>query len=427
MVVAVITAEAKVILRKYKPKIVAVTGSVGKTSTKDAIYTVLKDSFHVRKSEKSFNSEVGIPLTILGCANAWSDPLAWLSNIWAGLKLALFKSEYPEWLVLEVGADRPGDIEKISAWLRPDVAVYTRLSKVPVHVEFFDSPEAVIREKSFLARSLGREGVLILNADDPDVAGMADFTEAKKVKYAVGAEAALKAADLNVAYEKRGEKENPAGVKFKIQNEGEEMEVMIKGGLGKQQVYPALAAIAVGVSLGLPLASAVASLSSHESPRGRMKLIDGVKGSVVIDDTYNSSPVALHEALDTLKQLKVAGKKIAVLGDMLELGRFSLEEHKKAGEMAARSCDILYAVGVRSRQIADSALGAGMAEGSVITCDDSREAGSLLQNFVQEGDIVLVKGSQSMRMERTVEEIMLKPEDAGILLVRQEREWKEKR
>src|SRR3990167_8511888 len=149
-VVYVITLEARAILRKYKPKIVAVTGSVGKTSTKDAIYAVLQKGAHVRKSEKSFNSEVGLPLTILGAPNAWSNPLRWLQNIIDGLFMLVFNAQYPEWLILEVGADRPGDITSLSKWLPVDIAVITLLPEMPVHVEFFDSPEAVIEEKASL-------------------------------------------------------------------------------------------------------------------------------------------------------------------------------------------------------------------------------------------------------------------------------------
>lgn len=123
-------------VRKYKPRIVAVTGSVGKTSTKDAIFAVLADNQHVRKSDKSFNSEIGLPLTILGCPNAWNNPLRWLQNIFDGFLLLVLPSRYPAWLVLEVGADRPGDISGVAKWLPVDVAVITRLPEVPVHVEF---------------------------------------------------------------------------------------------------------------------------------------------------------------------------------------------------------------------------------------------------------------------------------------------------
>src|SRR3989344_1903834 len=137
IITAILQAEARLILRKYKPKIAAITGTVGKTSAKDAIYTVLSGSHYVRKSQKSFNSELGVPLTIIGAASGWNNPLLWLYNIIAGLGVILLKNHYPKWLVLEVGVDQPGDMQKITSWLKPDIAVITRFSKVPVHVEFF--------------------------------------------------------------------------------------------------------------------------------------------------------------------------------------------------------------------------------------------------------------------------------------------------
>ena len=129
-----ITTLARLVLLKYKPKIVAVTGNVGKTSTKDAIYTVLSSEFFVRKSEKSFNSDIGVPLTILGCHNGWSNPILWIKIIIRGIELVVFKNKYPQWLVLEVGADRPGDIKNITEWIKPDVVVVTRFGEVPCKV-----------------------------------------------------------------------------------------------------------------------------------------------------------------------------------------------------------------------------------------------------------------------------------------------------
>ena len=144
----IIRFEAILIIKKYKPKIISVTGSVGKTSTKDAIFAVMSSTFSVRKSEKSFNSDIGIPLTILGCPNAWFNPIKWLGNILRGLEIIIFNSNYPKWLILEVGADRPGDIKSVSKWLKSDIVVLTAFAKVPVHIEFFKDREAVDRKRS---------------------------------------------------------------------------------------------------------------------------------------------------------------------------------------------------------------------------------------------------------------------------------------
>src|ERR1035437_7829614 len=183
IIVLILSWQAHQVLKKYQPKIIAVTGSVGKTSTKDAIFSVLSPSRHIRKSDKSFNSEIGVPLTILGCDNGWNNPFIWFSNILHGFSLLISKHEYPDWLVLEVGADRPGDIKDLTSWLKPDITVVTRFGKTPVHVEFFENREELIREKSYLVENLNRGGAAILNYDDEDVQAFGQYTECTKIFY----------------------------------------------------------------------------------------------------------------------------------------------------------------------------------------------------------------------------------------------------
>jgi UDP-N-acetylmuramoyl-tripeptide--D-alanyl-D-alanine ligase len=412
--------EADLVLKKYKPKIIAVTGSVGKTSTKDAIFSVMSGSFHIRKSEKSFNSDIGIPLTILGCQNAWTDPLKWLSNIWKGLDLLIFTHKYPEWLVLEVGADRPGDIKSITKWLKPDIVVITAFAKIPVHVEFFKGREEIIREKKYLVEALKHDGVLIVNGDDDDAMRMKNQSKNVSIIYGTDKMADLVASDAKVYYEND---KKVRGMTFKVSYGENIVPVVMKGSLGMQNVYSGLAALAVGLSQKINLVKAGEALLNHDTPKGRMRIISGIKDTLIIDDTYNSSPVALNSALNTLKSLEVKERKIAVLGDMLELGKHSVEEHYAAGKIVADSADILMTVGMRSRKIVEGALDNDMSEKDIFQFDDSLEAGKALQEMISKGDTILIKGSQSMRMERTVEEIMAEPEKAGELLVRQEEEW----
>ena len=162
-----LTWVARGILWRYKPKIIAITGNVVKTSTKDAIYTILKSEGNVRKTEKSFNSEFGIPLTIIGEKSGWGSLFAWLRIIWVGLeKIVVYDKSYPKTLILEVGADKPNDISSVAKWLKPDVVVITRLPEVPVHIEFFPTLESLIEEKISLARHMKKEGTLLVNADD---------------------------------------------------------------------------------------------------------------------------------------------------------------------------------------------------------------------------------------------------------------------
>ena len=157
-----------------------------------------------------------------------------------------------------------------------------------------------------------------------------------------------------------------------------------------------------------------------------MRLLPGVKDTLIIDDTYNSSPVALKEALETLSNIHTRKRKIAVLGDMLELGKYSVDEHKNAGKLASVVCDVLITVGLRARYITEGALDQGMDEGTIFQFENSREAGKFVEQLLEKRDIVLVKGSQSIRMERVVQEIMAHPEKSENLLVRQDEEWQKK-
>ena len=145
--------ESRLVLWKYKPKIIVITGSVGKTSTKDAVYAVFSKISYVRKSEKSYNSEIGLPLTILGCSSGWNNPVAWLKNIFKGFWLFLYPHKYPKWLILEVGIGRAGDMKKTALWLKTDIVVITAIGETPVHIEFFNSRKHLISEKSALIKN----------------------------------------------------------------------------------------------------------------------------------------------------------------------------------------------------------------------------------------------------------------------------------
>lgn len=425
IIVWILQAEAKAALRKYKPRVVAITGSVGKTSTKDAVYAVLSKKYHVRKSEKSFNSEVGVPLTILGLGNAWGNPLHWLQNIIDGLSLIVTTRPYPEWLVLEVGADRPGDIKALASWIKVDVAIITRLPEVPVHVEFFDSVEAVIEEKASLIDAVRPGGSILLYADDEHTRKLEQrlpASDARIVLFGFHDETDVWVHNFEVLREEGGHSW-PIGMRATITVEDESAPVQIIGSLGTHAFLPAVAAAAAGHVLGVSLPEIVAGLEAYEPPPGRVRLLPGIKSTLVIDDTYNSSPAATEAALGALALTKPK-RAIAALADMMELGRVSVEEHRKAGAKAAKVCDILITVGVRARDIAMGALDNGMKDENILQFEDANKAAAEIQNMLQEGDAILVKGSQSMRMEKIVEEIMAEPERAGELLVRQDAEWK---
>jgi UDP-N-acetylmuramoyl-tripeptide--D-alanyl-D-alanine ligase len=424
IIVTILTWEARAVLARYTPKIIAVTGSVGKTTTKDAIFAALSPQLHIRKSDKSFNSDIGVPLAILGLENGWRDPFVWLSNIVRGSLLIVVKSDYPVWLVLEVGADRPGDIKNIARWLRPDIAVITAVPEIPVHVEFFDSPAAVLREKRSLAEHLKPGGTLIINGDDPHLSDLRSDFQGRTHTY--GAE------DHNDFFSSHDEivyqREIPIGIRFCVTHDNASVPVSVYGALGRPRMYSALAALAVSSAVGIDLVSASNGLAQWTPPPGRLRILNGVRGSIIIDDTYNSSPSAALAALDTLGAMTTTGRKIALMGDMLELGKYSADSHKVVGERAAATATMLITVGFRARLMAEAARDSGMDDVHVRSYeqDEAARAGLELEKEIAAGDIVLVKGSQSIRMERAVEVLMAEPQKAQELLVRQEEEWKNK-
>jgi len=425
IIVAIVTFESKMVLKKYKPKIVAITGSVGKTSTKDAIYEVLHNHFDVRKSQKSFNSEIGIPLTILNCENGWSNPFLWIKNILEGFLLVIFPSKYPEILVLEVGADRPGDIKQVSNWLKPDVVVFTMVGKTPVHVEFFKTTEDLIEEKAYIVKALKASGTLIYMEDDPRVVDVKEKTMSERYSFGFLGGSYFKASHDEIFYDNQ---HNPAGMRFRVDYEGNSVPVTIHGALGRQHIYPILAASAVAKVFDINLVELSDNLSDFVTAPGRMKIIPGIKKSILIDDTYNASPIAVHEGLDTLSAIKIEDhqKKIAVIGDMMELGKYSVDEHKDVGRHCAEVVQTLVTVGVRAQKIAEGALNSGLSEKRIYQFEDSQVAGKFLEGIIDPGDIVYVKGSQSIRMERAVLEVMAEPQRAGELLVRQEEAWEKR-
>jgi UDP-N-acetylmuramoyl-tripeptide--D-alanyl-D-alanine ligase len=419
LVVRVMTAEAQLLLRRTKPTIIAVTGSVGKTSTKDAIYTILKNHKRARKSQKSFNSEIGVPLSILGLPNAWSNPLAWLKNMIEGLFIALWSTDYPEVLILETGVDRPGDMAALTAWLKPHIVVITRLPDVPVHVEYFDSPEAVVREKLTLIDALTPDGVFIYNHDDEKLQMAAQATRQSTIGFSRYVPSHFTASKDAILYHD----DRPVGSSFMITHFEETATLKVRGAVGTPAIYAYTAACAVAAQFTIPLHACVDALADHTATPGRLSVLPGIKGTVIIDDTYNSSPIAAEAALETLRDLKGFTRKIAVLGDMLELGRYSASEHERIGSLVPTAADILITVGVRSRATAKAALEYGMSEKVVYQYDDAVRAGRELQTLVKPGDVILVKASQGIRAERIVEEIMAEPERAGQLLVRQDSSW----
>lgn len=419
--------EARLVLKKYKPKIITIIGSVGKTTTKDALYPILSKKFFVRKSEKSFTTELGVPLTIIGCPYGSGSVLEWTRNVFIGLKLIAFKSHYPDFLILEVDGDKPGDLLGLSTWLFPDILVITAIGEVPSHIEAFDSDiEKFLVEKKNIIDSVARTGTIIYNADDEIVGRLVEKAPVRAISCGKTPDCDIRMSDFTVLYGTTKNGSIPTGMSYEIFAGKESYPVTVFSTLGLPMQYASLLAVSVANILGVSIGEGTYFITKLSFLPGRMHIVAGIKDTTIIDDSYNSSPIAMMQALDTFSHIDATGRKIAVIGDMFELGKFASDEHRKLAEMIKSVASYVVCVGIRSHRISEELLSLGFDESSLVSFDTSDEAGKFLQNIIEIGDVILVKGSQAMRMERVVEEIMRHPEDKATLLVRQEPEWLER-
>ena len=412
---------AKLILKKYKPDVIGVTGSFGKTSAKEAIYTVLSKKFSVRQNIKNYNNEIGLPLTIIGSGSPGRSIFGWLGVFIKAFFLLVWRQrKYPEILVLEMAVDRPGDMNYLTNLAPCKIGVITGIG--PVHLEFFKTIERIVREKSVMISHLDKNGWAILNCDNEYVAEMDKLTRARIITYGIiNNNADIKASEIIVSESENGK---ISGLSFKLSYKGSTVPVLLPNILGEHLIYAALSAAAIGQVYGLNLVDIAQALKTFKAPKGRMNLIEGIKNTYVIDDTYNAGPDSTLAALNVLGKISTTGQKFAVLGDMLELGDYTEEGHRQVGAAVFNNrIDYLIAVGERAKFIASEAERQGLSRDNIFTFSDSDRAGRLVQDKIESGDFILVKGSQGMRMEKIVKEIMAEPKRASELLVRQDGEW----
>lgn len=403
---------AKLVIAKYKPTIIGITGSVGKTSTKEAIYSVLNDKFQVRCSSKNFNNEIGTPLTIIGYNQTpGKNIFRYIAIFFKAFGLILGNKKYPKILVLEMGADKPGDISYLTSIAKPDIAVISAIG--PSHLEKFGSIKNIVKEKSKILQYLGIDGWAILNRDDDNLRGIIENSKYQIKTFGRGDSCDVKISDIKIT-----KREEVYGTSFKIIYQGSEVPMFLPRVLGWQHAQAAAAASAVALALGMNLVEIGKNILDYKPARGRTNLIEGVKGTWLIDDTYNASPQSSKAALEILAEMPSISDKIAVFGDMLELGNLSEEGHRQVGkELYKLDIDYLYVIGERSRDIARGAKEAGMEEDRIYHFPRTMEAGVFLQDRIKSGDVVLIKGSRGSKMEQVVYEIMAKPWLADELLV----------
>ena len=348
-------------------KVVGITGSVGKTTTKEMTASVLEAAYHTAKTEGNHNNNLGLPMTIMDMP------------------------ENTEVAVLEMGMNHSGEMEYLSSIARPDLAIITNIGTM--HIEHLGTREGILQAKLEIMRGMLDDGVGVFNGDEPLLWNIRAIGKHKKYYYGIENHACdVTATDIV---------ELDDGVRFVVHGFGQQFELFVPM-LGRHAVYNALAATTVGLLLGVKAEKIQARFSSFHNTGMRQKIY--VKNGVtIIEDCYNAGPESTEAALDVLAGIKTDGRRIAVLGDMLELGNRSAAEHYRIGRLAVGKADLLLTYGEHSVRTLTGAITGGMNPKNTDHFDTHEDMAHMLKMRVSEGDVVLFKGSRGMRMEKVLQ------------------------
>ncbi len=350
--------------RKLDLRVIGITGSVGKSTTKELMAQVLCERYHTFKTPGNLNNEIGLPLSLL--------------RIGRGHQVA----------VLEMGFYVSGEIAFLCELALPQVGVITNIGTV--HAERAGTQENIARGKAELVQSLPPDGAAILNYDDPWVRPMAEKTKARVVYYGLDPAADVWADNV--------EGLGLDGIRFRLHFQNEVLHLRVPL-IGRHSVQTALCAAAVGLVEGLAWQEIITGMQRCH-PQLRLVAVHTNNGALLLDDTYNASPESTLAALNLLSELE--GRKVAVLGDMLELGRYERQGHEMVGVRAARVCNELVGMGERGKMIVESARQAGLSPSAIHWFADVEQVTEYLKVQLKEGDVVLIKGSHGLRMDRIV-------------------------
>lgn len=347
--------------RIINPTVIGITGSVGKSSTKELVAEVLGQHFHTHKNPGNYNNEIGLPLTLINAGYGHNC------------------------IVAEMGFYYPGEIRFLCEIAAPQIGIVTNIGTV--HAERAGSQQIIAQGKAELVQSLPENGYAILNYDDPFVRPMDKETQANVIYYGLSPEADVWADNI------QGKGLN--GISFSIHHQENTFHVQVPL-LGKHSVQTILRASAAGIAAGMQWEAIIAGLQKGHAPL-RLVTTRSESGALILDDTYNATPESMIAALDLLDELK--GHKVAVLGDMLELGEYEQAGHQQVGERAATVVNHLITVGKLGKIIADSAHRCGLSEKDITMVADSTEAVQVLKYNLRPEDVVLIKGSHGLRMD----------------------------
>lgn len=343
---------------------IGVTGSSGKTSTKEMIAAVLRTRFRTKATEGNLNNHIGVPLTLIRL------------------------DENDEFGVVEMGMNHPGEIAPLARMTAPEIGVISSIG--PAHIEFFTDQSAIAAEKAALIAALPATGVAVMNSEDDWSLRIAGRTNARVVWIGNGPGSTWSAEDVQITAD---------GLSFRLKHGGEAVAVRLPV-INRVMVSNALLAAAVGSECGLTLDEIARGLESVQLPGARMQVVKA-HGASIINDAYNANPSSMKAALLALKEFPGAKRRLAVLGSMGELGQHAVELHRSVGEFAAQqNLETLIAVGPHAEAYRNGAMTAGL--GSIIKALDAEEALAALKPILREGDVVLVKGSHFMGLEKLV-------------------------
>ncbi len=351
--------------RKMGFRLAAITGSAGKTTTKDFAAAILSRRFAVEKTPGNQNSQIGFPMSVVNLPRN------------------------PEWMVGEMGLSEPGDLSKLSRAFEPDVAAI--LLVAAAHLQFFASMDAIAEGKAEILEGLKPGGTFVANADDPRVAAIAARHRGRVVRFGRGAGAEVTARDVVSQAD---------GSRFRLATPEGEAPVHLPVA-GPHQVANFLAASAIAFAVGVPASECAAAAGELKPAAHRGELRRHSSGAIVFDDSYNANPSSMRAALETLAALP-ASRRIAVLGDMLELGPDEERWHRETGAAAAGRADLLVCVGPRAGFLGEGAIAAGLPPGAVVRVASAEEAAALLSGLLAPGDAVLLKASRAIGLDRVV-------------------------